>query len=178
MEGDVRLRPVTDGDLDVVIRCHTDPEGVGEFHWYGWQDAARWRRRFAETGLLEDDSGHLVIVLGQERLGLVTWQRLLTGPQSSCWTVAVALLPQARGHGYAAQALRHLVTYLFTHTPAERIQAHTESGNLPEEQALEQAGFTPEGVLRSYAFRAGAWRDVAVYGVLRDEPTSPRWRSG
>ena len=169
MDGDVRLRPVTEGDLDVVTRCFTDPESLGEFRWNGWQDALRWRRQFAEDGLLGDDSGHLMIVLGHERLGLVTWHRNQTAPSAHCWTIGIALLPQARGHGYGSRAQRQLVDYLFTHTPVQRIEAYTESGNIAEQQALEHAGFAREGVLRSYTFRAGAWRDTAVYSVLRDD---------
>jgi len=169
MEGEIRLRPVTEGDLDVVTRCHTDPESLGEHHWHGWQDPARWRRRWAENGLLDDDGGHLMVVLGHERLGMVTWERAPTGPRSSCWTVGVALLPQARGRGYASQAIGALVDHLFAHTPVQRVQAYPEAGDTAEQQALERAGFAREGVLRAFTFRAGAWRDVAVYGAVRNE---------
>jgi hypothetical protein len=35
--------------------------------------------------------------------------------------------------------------------------------------ALERAGFTREGVLRRAAFRDGAYRDMVLYSILRDE---------
>jgi aminoglycoside 6'-N-acetyltransferase len=35
--------------------------------------------------------------------------------------------------------------------------------------ALENAGFTREGVLRRAWFRGGGWRDVVLYSKLRGE---------
>ncbi|MDJ0343652.1 GNAT family protein [Streptomyces sp. H10-C2] len=34
---------------------------------------------------------------------------------------------------------------------------------------MEKSGFTREGVLRSFAFRDGRWRDVVHFSVLRDD---------
>ena len=172
MDGDVRLRPVTEGDLEVVTRCFTDPDSLGEFRWTGWIDATHWRRRWTQDGLLGVDDGHLMIVLGHERLGLVTWNRHSTTPNTHCWTIGIALLPQARGHGYGSRAQRQLVDYLFAHTPVHRVEAYIEAGDAAELLALEHAGFSREGVLRRYTFRAGAWRDTVVLSVLRDDPAA------
>jgi RimJ/RimL family protein N-acetyltransferase len=50
-----------------------------------------------------------------------------------------------------------------------RIEAHTDVENFAEQRALEKAGFTREGVLRSVVFRDGRWRDALSYSVLRDD---------
>jgi hypothetical protein len=42
-----------------------------------------------------------------------------------------------------------------------------------EQKALDRIGFTREGVLRAAVFRAGAWRDLVLYALLRE-----RWGSG
>lgn len=62
-----------------------------------------------------------------------------------------------------------LARYLFAHTQVTRIEAETEITNIAEQRALEKAGFTREGVLRSYVFRRGQWRDDALYSVIRSE---------
>jgi RimJ/RimL family protein N-acetyltransferase len=62
------------------------------------------------------------------------------------------------------------VRYLFAHTTAHRIWAATEAGNVPEQRALEKAGFTREGVLRGVGWRDGAWRDGVTFSVLRTDP--------
>jgi hypothetical protein len=64
-----------------------------------------------------------------------------------------------------------LCDYLFSHTPAQRIQAGTHPENVAEQKALEKAGFQLEGVVRACEFRAGRWRDGLLYSRLR--PRSP-----
>jgi RimJ/RimL family protein N-acetyltransferase len=78
----------------------------------------------------------------------------------------ITLLPEARGQGVGTEAQRQLVRYLFAHALVMRIEADTESGNIAEQRALEKAGFTREGILRSVAYRDGRWRDGVRYSVL------------
>jgi ribosomal-protein-alanine N-acetyltransferase len=40
---------------------------------------------------------------------------------------------------------------------------------IPEQRALEKAGFTLEGVIRAAEFRAGQWRDGYLYSRLRTD---------
>jgi RimJ/RimL family protein N-acetyltransferase len=41
--------------------------------------------------------------------------------------------------------------------------------NQAEQRALEQAGFTREGVLRHAQFRDGGFHDMVLYSRLRDD---------
>jgi RimJ/RimL family protein N-acetyltransferase len=45
----------------------------------------------------------------------------------------------------------------------ERLEASTDVDNAAEQRALEGAGFTREGVLRSAQFRDGAFHDLVLY---------------
>jgi RimJ/RimL family protein N-acetyltransferase len=169
VDTEILLRPVTEGDLVVLDRFLVDPNATGAFQWYGWRDPARWRRAWAENGLLTDEGGHLMVARGGDPLGFVAWRHVRTGPHSYCWNVGINLLPEGRGHGYGTQAQRELVVYLFSHTPVQRIEANTDVKNVPEQRALEKAGFVREGVLRGHNFRGGRWHDTVIYSVLRDE---------
>ncbi|GAA0547699.1 GNAT family N-acetyltransferase [Actinomadura livida] len=168
----VSFRPVAEDDLPFLERFLLDPEATGPFEWHGWRDPRRWRRRWAENALLDSEGGVLLVVSDDERVGLVAWRKIITGQGSYCWNVGINLLPEARGKGLGTQAQRHLVRYLFAHTQVARIEADTESANVAEQRSLEKAGFTREGVLRSYAFRDGEWRDAVIYSVLRSEASS------
>ncbi|MEW2117954.1 GNAT family protein [Streptomyces sp. NPDC005474] len=168
MSGDlVALRPVTEDDLAVLERFLTEPEAAGPFQWLGWSDPGRWRRRWAEDGLLGEDGGQLMVVTGADRLGFVAWRKVVVSRSSFHWNIGAQLLPERRGRGAGTQAQRALVRYLFAHTPVVRIEADTETENIAEQRALEKSGFTREGVLRSTVFRDGEWRDVVRYSVLR-----------
>jgi RimJ/RimL family protein N-acetyltransferase len=166
---DVALRPVAEDDLPLMERFFTDPETAAPFQWFGWWDTGRWRRRWAENGLLGDDGGHLMVVSGTERLGFVAWRKVKSTPATWYWNMGIGLLAEARGRGVGTEAQRQLVRYLFAHTTAVRIEADTEAENIAEQRALEKAGFTREGLLRSAVFRDGRWRDGVLYSILRDD---------
>jgi RimJ/RimL family protein N-acetyltransferase len=166
---DVVLRPVREDDLTVLDRIFTDPDTMGPFQWYGWRDLTKFRRRWAENGLLTDDSGTLMVVRAEEALGFVSWHKAVTSMSSYCWNVGIALLPECHGRGYGTQAQRLLVRYLFAHTQVQRIEAGTDVENVAEQRALEKVGFQREGVMRGHSFRQGAWHDTVLYSVLRGE---------
>jgi RimJ/RimL family protein N-acetyltransferase len=170
MGNQVTLRPVAEDDLPMMEKLTWDPETAGEFARFGWFDTRMWRRGWAEDGLIGPDGGALMVVSGDERLGFVNWRRRPTAPPSYCWSIGIAMLPEARGRGYGTQAQRLLARYLFAHTTVHRIEAATEVENIAEQKALEKVGFTSEGVMRGIGWRNGAWRDGVTYSLLRTDP--------
>ncbi|MFG3259542.1 GNAT family N-acetyltransferase [Streptomyces sp. NPDC048172] len=167
----LRLRPFAEDELTVLDRIRAEPGASGSFQWFGWTDPEAWRRQWAEDRLLGRDQGKLLVVRGAERMGLVSWRRIDINPltHSFCWNIGIVLLPEARGRGVGARAQRMLAQYLFAHSPVTRVEADTEAENTAERRALEKAGFTQEGVLRSIVFRDGRWRDAVLYSILRHE---------
>ena len=169
MDDLVTLRPVTEDDLSWLASLRSSPAASGVHEWHGWTDPQRSRRQWAESGLLGDDGGALIVLHDTERVGHVSWRKVITGPKASGWAIGVGLAPEFRGRGYGSEAQRLLARYLFAHTQVNRIEATTEITNVAEQRALEKAGFTREGVLRGTAFRQGRWHDQVIYSVLRDE---------
>jgi RimJ/RimL family protein N-acetyltransferase len=172
MPQSVHIRPVRESDLELMARLAADPAEASEFGFFGHRDVGRIRRDFAENGFLGPDSGTLVVAIGPESdwsefAGEVSWHPQRRGPTSYCWNIGIALLASARGHGYGTAAQRLLAEYLFAHTQANRVEAETEVGNVAERKSLEKAGFTFEGVVRGSCYRAGEWRDMASYSILR-----------
>ena len=168
MDEVVALRPVAEEDLPFLERLTQDPDAAGEYAWAGWRNLLRFRQGWAEDRLVGEDGGVLLIARGGERLGFVSWFQV-DFPPSYYWSMGIALLPEARGKGYGTLAQRMLARYLFTHTTVQRIEASTEVGNVAEQRALEKAGFTREGVLRSVGWRDGAYRDGVWYSMLRTD---------
>ena len=166
----VTLGPASEDDLAVLLELTQDPETAGKFTWAGWSDLRYWRRRWDENGLIGPDGGVLMVVRNDEPVGMVSWRARQTGAVSRYWEMGIGLLPQARGQGYGTEAHRLVVRYLFAHTTVHRIEAVTETGNIAEQKALENAGFAREGVRRGSLWRDGAWRDEVLYSVLRTDP--------
>lgn len=168
----VHIRPVIAAELPLLELLFENPDEAGVYGFFGYHSPAGLRREFAEHGLISADGGRLAVARGVagepgEFVGEVSWRRAQTGPDSFSWNVGIGLLARARGHGYGSRAQRLLAEYLFAHTQLNRIAAETEVGNVAEQRSLEKAGFTREGTLRGSCFRAGSWRDMASYSIVR-----------
>ncbi len=169
MDVQVTLRPVIEDDLAWLAGMRNDPVAAGLHEWHGWSDPESERRSWAESGLLGNDGGTLVVLHAADRIGVIQWRKVRTGAIAWNWAIGIGLAPEFRGRGYGSEAQRQLVQYLFAHTQFNRIEATTEITNVGEQRALEKAGFTREGLLRGSAFRQGGWHDQVIYSVLRNE---------
>lgn len=166
---DIQLRPITESDLDLLERLFSDPQEAGEHGFFGFRDPGWARAGYEARTFLGPDGGRLAVAVSGAFVGEVQWHAVMQGPGSRTWNIGIALLSSARGQGYGSSAQRMLAEYLFSHTQMNRIEAGTELSNVAEQRALEKAGFTREGVQRGSCFRAGAWRDMVIYSVLRAE---------
>ena len=94
MDDQIALRPVVDEDLALLEELSGgDPVKAGAFGWYGWRDRDRWRRHWAENGLLGDDGGSLMVVRDRELLGCMNWRIKRSTPTAYHWEIGIALLP-------------------------------------------------------------------------------------
>ncbi len=166
----VRLRAVREADLAAL--ADGESREADPWNWFGYPSTEGRRRRFAENGLLGEDSGTLAVETPDGTLaGSVGWHAAQHGPGTACraLNIGISLLPSQRGQGYGSAAQRALAEYLFATTRAERLEAETDTENIAEQRALERAGFSREGVLRHAQFRGGRWRDTVLYSLLRGE---------
>jgi aminoglycoside 6'-N-acetyltransferase len=172
--GDLRLRPVTRDDVAYLVSKQT-PEVTAPYNWFGFRSEAEIIRRLGKDGFLGGRSGKLIVEVdgadGPVPIGDVSWHAVDYGPPpaSRGWNIGITLSPEWRGHGHGSRAQRILADYLFETTVAERVEASTDVENTAERRALERAGFVFEGILRRAQFRGGAWRDMALYSLVRGE---------
>jgi RimJ/RimL family protein N-acetyltransferase len=79
----------------------------------------------------------------------------------------------ARGRGVAVRAVRLLCAWGFEARGLPRIQLHTLPGNVASERVAERAGFTREGLLRSFAVMKGRRTDITMFSLLPGELWCP-----
>ena len=72
------------------------------------------------------------------------------------------------GNGYATEAVRQTVKYVFENSDILRIFAEPFARNVASCRVLEKAGFVPEGTLRSNAVKNGEVLDMKLYAVVRE----------
>lgn len=76
------------------------------------------------------------------------------------------------GFGYAEEALRAIINYMFTHTDCHRMQAKAPINHRAGEVTLHRVGMFREGVLREAYMdkeHPDSWNDMVIYGVLSSE---------
>jgi RimJ/RimL family protein N-acetyltransferase len=83
--------------------------------------------------------------------------------------IGFTLSSEHQGHGYASEAVRLLLTYLFTARAKHRITAYCDPRNAPSVALLERLGMRREGHLRESTWAKGEWTDDLVYALLHDE---------
>lgn len=73
---------------------------------------------------------------------------------------------EARGRGVAARAVRLLSDWALRELGIERVELMANPANAGSQRVAERAGFTREGLLRSYRYRHGVREDLVVFSRL------------
>lgn len=72
------------------------------------------------------------------------------------------------GRGYAPEALRAVIAYLFNGEGFHRIQAKCSVQNTASERVMQKVGMEREGILREFFRRktGPGWDDVVLYAII------------
>jgi RimJ/RimL family protein N-acetyltransferase len=86
--------------------------------------------------------------------------------------IGYGIAPEARGNGYATEAVRQVTRRAFREGPLRRIIAYVHEDNAASRRVLEKAGYTAEGLLREHYLINGMPVNEIIYGILRREVVS------
>lgn len=73
------------------------------------------------------------------------------------------------GKGLASEALREIISYIFSTTEIHRLEAIIRPENIRSRNLASRIGFQEEGILRDYIFWDGEYRDNVMYSLLKRE---------
>lgn len=165
------LRQLTSEDATDFFACQSDPE------------VFRYAGRSEETSL--ESARHMLNILFQrhQEQTMLSWaivlkenQRFVGRFQMEEWSdenyraaVGYLLGMQYWGKGYATEALRAVIAYLFEQTTVNRIDTFAWAENVASTRVMEKAGMRFEGVARQRRFAKGAFRDLKIYAILRED---------
>jgi RimJ/RimL family protein N-acetyltransferase len=170
-DDEIRIRMRSDADIPAIVAAVQDPEiprWTRVPYEYDEETAREWKEH-AEADQREGRGLHLLIVdahddtlLGSIGIVAIDWE------ESSCdigyWAVA-----EHRGRGIIPRAVRLFCRWIFDELPMERITISADPENAASRRVAEKAGFTFEGVLRSFYVNKGRRHDAASYSLLRGE---------
>jgi RimJ/RimL family protein N-acetyltransferase len=170
-DGVVRLRLMAEEDVPAVVEAVQDPEIP---RWtrvptpYGEGDARQFQRSVT-NGLATGTDLAAVVVDAEtdELLGAVGVHAI--DPESGRCSAGYWVAAPARGRGVAARAMRLVCAYAFEELGVMRVELWIDPQNEPSLGVAEAAGFTREGLLRSYMPIKRERRDMLMYSLLPDE---------
>jgi len=168
------LRPIKDEDWTIIEQWGRDQDALwGPFQRFQLDHVPLLHQAYQQMGLLTRDTGFLLVetTQDQEIVGYVRYSQIPYPDADMPYPEIGFGIPQAsaQGKGYAKEAVKLLVGYLFAGYPVERIIAFTEQENFPAQRVMGSNGFQQEGVLRRSIFRDGQWRDIVIFGILRED---------
>jgi aminoglycoside 6'-N-acetyltransferase len=154
---DVKLRPLTRGDEDELLRIHSTP------------DVTRWWGE-PEPGFPYDEpeSTRFTIEVDGRVAGMIQfWEE--REPQYRHAGIDLFVDPALHGRGIGTEAVRQLAQALIREHGHHRITIDPAAGNAAAIRAYEKAGFRPVGVMRRYE-RApdGSWRDGLLMELVEE----------
>ena len=83
--------------------------------------------------------------------------------------LGITLRADRHGKGYATEAMRAVISYLFDTLNKHRITAALDPRNIGSAKLVERLGFRKEAHhIKSY-FLNGEWADDVVYAILKEE---------
>lgn len=80
--------------------------------------------------------------------------------------------PDMWGRGYASEALKAAIHFIFEHTELDRLQATADVRNIASNRVLEKCGFLREGTIRRGKM-VSAYCDYHIWGMLREDWHAP-----
>jgi len=166
LEGkNVSLRRAEKEDVSLVTQWWSSSEYMGEY-----QDILKISKAELEKIMLENTIFFIIEKKDGTKIGHINgWMH-----GRICVEIGFALVSSERGKSYGTEAIQMMVDYLFSKKDIVRIQAPTETKNIPSQKALEKVGFLNEGTMRKSHFVRGEYRDMYLYSILREEWKEPK----
>ena len=163
----VTLRTQTDSDADLLYRIASDLDTWEE---RGPLPPAPLTRAVFQQRLDGADSNagtSFVICVDERAVGRINL--FDEDPLARTAEVGTALLPDARGKGYGATALRQLVEFAFDRRNLRRLHLAAIASNTAAIGCYRKVGFVEEGRRREHCWVRGHYEDEVIMGLLRDE---------
>jgi RimJ/RimL family protein N-acetyltransferase len=170
-DGLITLRQWRSADIPAIVLGCVDPEtqrwtlipqSYTERHAEAFVAEAEQRRLKGDALELAVAETSSDVVLGAIALMNISWQHQRA--EIGYWTS-----PKSRNSGVATRAVRLFSSWVFAKLPLGRLEAAPFVGNTRSENVLRNAGYTQEGVLRSFTMTKHGHTDAVVFSLLSDE---------
>ncbi|GIO23823.1 GNAT family N-acetyltransferase [Oceanobacillus sp. J11TS1] len=163
------IRPFKSGDLQDVFHIYNNDDICKYLLHDKWTDEnmqERFREKLDNHALSRDTSLSLAVVHDNRVIGdLSVWYTEMKDTVE----IGYSFSKEAKGKGYATEAVGNLVKKLFTDFNVHRIQANLDARNEASQKLCERIGMRKEAHFIKDFWNKGEWTDSIVYGMLYSE---------
>lgn len=163
------LRPFEETDFEEVYRIYQDEDTCRYLLHEPWNHQNA-RSKFLKKLNNRDLATGLAINLA------VVWNEAVIGDVCAWFTdmketveIGYSFDHRANGNGFATEACRAFVVWLFSQNNIHRIQANLDARNIPSAKVCERIGMRKEAHFLQDFWSKGEWTDSFVYGMLRSD---------
>jgi len=161
------LRALVPGDADDIFAYAADPD-VAQYTLWSAHTTLEDSRRFI-VWLTDGSLACWAIV--QPETGRVIGTSFLHSHHARHHRAEIAfnLAKHSWGRGYTTEAAQAVIRAGFTHYGLNRIEGTCMLGNVASARVMEKVGMRCEGILRQYVLAKGAFHDMKLYAILRED---------
>jgi len=170
-DGVIRLRPWREGDVPALVEACQDPE-IPRWTVVPTPYTENDGRAFVagQTERLSRSEAAPFAVVGADGQGFLgSVEVTLLDRRSGRGEIGYWIAATARRQGVALRAVRLISAWAFEDLELERLELLVEPENGPSQGVAEAAGFTREGMLRSYRPMKGRRPDFIVFSLLPED---------
>ena len=155
-------------DVDDVFDFCSDPDSCRFADWTPHKTKGETREFIAWLKRKTGERNYTwIIEHREEKKAIGTISIVDVDYSGKIFTVGYTLSKKYQHQGYATEALKELVNYLFKELFAQRIQAKVMPENTASCRLLERVGFKNEGILKKGAFCKIECVDVYIFALVK-----------
>lgn len=162
----LEIRPFRETDIEDIFEIYSS-KNICRFllnePWTLSTKDEKFNKKLVANQLTQDTGINLACELGTKIIGdIAIWY---TGMKETV-EIGFAFNDVYSGKGYATEATKSVIEYLFNTVKVHRIQANLDARNFSSAKLCERVGMRKEAYFIEDYWSKGEWTDSFVYGML------------
>ncbi len=165
----IKLRAIEEQDLPLLVRWRTEARAYEHFYEYE-PLSIRQQQAWYERQLGDGSQKNFVISLPDGKaVGTASLVNIDLRNRKAEYGRLLIGDEDAKGVGYGVDAELLVLQYAFHHLGLNRLYSEVLAANTSVLELHKSLGFREEGRLRQAIYKAGAFQDVVLLAILRED---------
>lgn len=167
----VNLRPLRYGDENLFFKWRNDLEYIGLTKSFRLPKHEAVEKDWLESAMRDKSNKSVIFIIetvsDAAPVGFVQLNQIDWISRNCMFGIAI---PEKsfQGKGFGREVMEMLFRYTFDNLNLRKISLEVTSFNANSIHLYEKIGFEKEGVLRQHYFWNGAYHDVLIYGLFKE----------